>query len=167
MPHRPATPADGLIPYESGCWIWTGTTNKDGHPIARLTTTTTTAARREWEKENGPVPEGRILTADCGVKLCVRPDHHSPVTVTESRYRTGWARLNETLAKRAYAASQRGMSVSRLAEVFGVSQRTAGRIARGEYWALREMKVDAEATPDAVGHFESGQTTDERHQDEG
>lgn len=171
MPCRPAEPADGLIPYESGCLIWTGTTNRQGHPIATISTptgtTTTTAARREWERDNGPVPDGKVLASYCGTKLCIRPDHHEPVTVTENRYRTGSARLNETLAKRAYQASKRGKSLSQIAAAFGVSRRTAGRIARGEYWALREMEVDTEEAPEAVGHLTHGQTADGRHENEG
>lgn len=140
MPWRPADPDDGLIPYESGCWIWTGAVTAKGYPVAKTGETTTTAARREWERENGPVPEGMILTADCGTRLCVRPNHHSPVTQTEARYRTGVAKLSESLAERAYLASRRGMTQREIAEAFAISERTAGRIARGEYWALRDGK---------------------------
>jgi hypothetical protein len=35
------------------------------------------------------------------------------------------------------------MSERKVARIFDISPRTAGRIARGEYWALRERKVDA------------------------
>jgi len=135
--YRDADMDDGPIPYECGCWIWEGVTDTRGTPLKRYEGRMTTAARALWQAENGPVPGGMVLASDCGTRLCVRPSHHSPVTRTEVAYRTGRARLNERLARRAYLASLRGMSERRLAEVLDVSPRTAGRIARGEYWALR------------------------------
>lgn len=132
---------DGPRAYESGCWIWTGVVdNKTGVPLKRYKGKMTTAARALWQAENGEVPEGKVIGSDCGTTLCVRPSHHSPVSRTEVAYRSGRARVNETIAKRAYAASQRGMSERKLARLLDVSARTAGRIARGEYWALRRPK---------------------------
>lgn len=29
-----------------------------------------------WESEHGPLPERARLDSECGVRLCVRPDHH-------------------------------------------------------------------------------------------
>ena len=167
MPWRPAEPEDGPEPYESGCWIWTGTVTSKGYPVARGTTTSTTAARREWERENGPVPEGYVLTADCGTRLCVRPSHHSPVTQTEVRYRTGVSKLNESLANRAYMAHKRGMSHRDVARVFSISPRTAGRIAKGEYWALREQSDNREPS-DAGGKMNGDENAaDGRQENEG
>ena len=134
---------DGEHAEACGCWIWEGVTDAKGKPLRRKGKTMTTAARAMWEGENGPVPEGMIVVADCGIRLCVRPSHHAAVTPTEATYRRGHARLNERLARKAYLAILSGMSERKVARIFDISPRTAGRIARGEYWALRERKVDA------------------------
>lgn len=131
---------DGPNAYESGCWIWTGALNNRGVPMKRYKGGMTTAARALWMTENGEVPEGMVIGSDCGTDLCVRPSHHSPVSRTEVAYRTGRARVNETIAKRGFMAAQRGMTERSLARLLDVSARTAGRIARGEYWALRRRK---------------------------
>ena len=134
---------DGEHPEACGCWIWEGVCDSKGIPLRRKGKTMTTAARALWEEENGPVPEGEVVVADCGVRLCVRPSHHSAVTLTEAAYRRGHARLNERLARKAYLAILSGLSERKVARIFDISPRTAGRIARGEYWALRDRKVDA------------------------
>lgn len=131
---------DGPQAYESGCWIWTGAVNNRGVPVKRHAGSMTTAARALWIAENGEVPEGTVIGSDCGTDLCVRPSHHSPVSRTEVAYRSGRARVNEAIAKRAYVASRKGLSERGLARLLDVSARTAGRIARGEYWALRRRK---------------------------
>lgn len=122
-----------------GCWIWTGATDKWGVPTARTKTSQTTAARREWMRENGPVPEGKIITKDCAVKLCIRPRHHRPATWGEVRYRTGQVRVDTFTAQRAFLLSKQGWSRSKVAHVFGVSRSTVQRIASGDYPTLGEV----------------------------
>jgi hypothetical protein len=131
---------DGEHAYESGCWIWTGALNNKGVPMKRYKGGMTTATRALWQGEYGEVPEGLVIGSDCGTALCVRPSHHSPVTRTEVAYRTGRARVNEAIARRGFMAAQHGMTERGIARLLDVSARTAGRIARGEYWALRRRK---------------------------
>lgn len=132
---------DGDHAFESGCWIWEGLTNDRGVPLKRYDGKMTTAARALWREETGrEVPEGKVIGSDCGTRLCVRPSHHSPMTRSEVSYRSGQSRVNEAIAKRGFVAAQSGMTERTLARLLDVSARTAGRIARGEYWALRRRK---------------------------
>lgn len=131
---------DGEHAYLCGCWIWQGQVDRNGVPIIRTTETCTTAARYYYRGEYGEIPDGRVLSKDCGTRLCVRPNHHSPVSPSELRYRTGQSLLHRSVAERAHRLAKLGASHQAIADLFGVSRRTAGRLARGEYCSLRERK---------------------------
>lgn len=79
MPYR--------VERERSCWVWTGRVDKTDTPIVRTRSRCTTARRYYWERENGSVPEGKILASLCGNNLCVNPDHAGPIS------RTDWCRL--------------------------------------------------------------------------
>jgi hypothetical protein len=144
---------DGEHAHACGCWIWQGQTDRNHMPIIRTTKSCTTAARYYWTREHGGIPEGKVLSNDCGTRLCVRPSHHSPATMSEVRYRSGQSRLHPTVAKRAYRLAKLGASHRQIAEIFDVSPRTAGRIARGEYWALRD-ESESPGQPEAVSDLQ-------------
>lgn len=137
MPWRAAREdEDGINAVSCGCWIWTGRTVK-GTPVIRTREAHTTAARYYWTREHGkPVPEGKCLKSLCGERLCVNPSHREPVTEREKKYRTGEVILGPEIARQAHAAAKRGASHSQIARAYGVSKRTAGRLANGTYSSL-------------------------------
>ena len=138
MPWRHATEVlDGKEAELCDCWIWMGRTDDKGIPIRRIDDTMTTAARAEWEKTKGPVPKGKLLFAVCGNKLCVNPQHRDPIDAAEREYRLGRTLLNPDLAERAWQCAERGMPYRQMAKVFGISTRTAGRIAKRQYSTLK------------------------------
>lgn len=69
--------------FETPCHIWLLAVNRQGYPTVSRDGKTRRAHKWRYEKEVGPVPEGRELHHRCEVILCVNPDHQQPVTRTE------------------------------------------------------------------------------------
>lgn len=62
----------------SGCWLWTGCTNKHGRPFIGLGSATQGSAlayRVSWLLHRGPIPEGMAVCHHCDNPSCVNPDH--------------------------------------------------------------------------------------------
>lgn len=58
------------------CWLWTGSTDKDGYGKFWPTRDRSVAAHRySWEAVNGPIPAGLYCLHRCDRPGCVRPDH--------------------------------------------------------------------------------------------
>jgi hypothetical protein len=120
------------------CHIWTGRTNPNGTPVIRTRQGNTTARRYYWEKANGPVPEGKVLGAWCGNRMCVRERHAVPVTPTELAEMQGRYALGEKDAARALVMRRIGVGQREVARRLGVSPRTIKRIEDGSHRAVRQ-----------------------------
>lgn len=63
----------------TGCWLWTGTTNNQGYgkmTISKKGTKTYPRAHRvSYELFNGPIKSGLIVCHKCDTPSCVNPDH--------------------------------------------------------------------------------------------
>ena len=53
------------------CLLWPGATNGKGHPKSEGTT----LRRQVWTAAKGPIPQGKLVTVDCGQSLCLEPEH--------------------------------------------------------------------------------------------
>lgn len=61
---------------ETGCWLWTAGQTSDGYgSFGRADGRSVRAHLAAWEIHRQPVTEGFWVLHDCGVKLCVNPDH--------------------------------------------------------------------------------------------
>jgi hypothetical protein len=73
------------VEFTGFCWLWTASTNRQGHghffPERK---TCLTAHRWSYEFLVGPIPEGLHLDHLCRIPSCVNPDHLEPVTVAEN-----------------------------------------------------------------------------------
>lgn len=71
--------------FETPCWVWQRkTVKRTGYGLVRLPEGGEQQAHRwVYEREVGPVPEGRDLHHRCEVKACVNPAHLVPLTRLE------------------------------------------------------------------------------------
>ena len=59
----------------SGCWLWTASTRKDGRPQFRLGKKVTRPYQLTTKLEHGPCPDGKEHSHLCDQPLCVNPQH--------------------------------------------------------------------------------------------
>lgn len=68
----------------SGCWLWTGASSKDGgtggYGRIGVRGRLLMAHRFSYEAFRGPIPDGLFLDHLCRVHSCVNPDHLEAVT---------------------------------------------------------------------------------------
>jgi hypothetical protein len=80
--------------YDTPCWVWQGALCKGYGRVyvggGRAEFKARNAHTVEWEKINGPVPEGLELDHLCSVPACVNPAHLEAVTHGENMRR--WLR---------------------------------------------------------------------------
>jgi hypothetical protein len=133
-----------------GCWLWRGARWADtGYGQIRSGHRKMQAHRVSYEIANGPIPPGMSICHRCDVRLCVRPDHLFAGTPADNvadavaKGRQSAARGNaQPLAKLTpslvlairYLRSG-GLSMKRVARLFGISIRAVGKIDRRELWA--------------------------------
>ena len=91
----------------SGCWLWTGTTNPGGYGAVGFMGRTRSAHRVSYELAKGPIPAGLDLDHKCRVRCCVNPDHLEPVTRSEN-LRRGLAGENLRVAALAKTHCPKG-----------------------------------------------------------
>lgn len=133
----------------SGCWIWTGGSrpNGKGVPYPRHWSDSGKsigAHRFSFELHNGPIPKGMYVCHKCDTPMCVNPDHlfigthHDNMRdmVEKGRSFNGRGQDKKGRAKLTNAQAQRiremEQSHTKIAEAFGVSASTIGRIKRQE-----------------------------------
>ena len=86
MAEWPHNRFEALVKKEkSGCWIWNGAIGS-GYPRfmigSRTNNTQRSVSAIAWAYRffNGPIENGKVVTQDCGNRLCVNPDHLVCVT---------------------------------------------------------------------------------------
>ena len=61
---------------ESGCWIWTGSLNKEGgYGTMRFKGERYLAHREAYKFFKGPIPKNMNVCHTCDIPSCVNPDH--------------------------------------------------------------------------------------------
>lgn len=62
-------------PHPKGCWLWTGSKNRQGYGETMFRKRHLRANRVAYELANGPIPEGLMVLHSCDNPPCVNPDH--------------------------------------------------------------------------------------------
>ena len=60
---------------ELGCWVWTGSKDRDGYGSLRDGNKMKRAHRVSWEIHNGEIPDGLAILHKCNNPSCVNPKH--------------------------------------------------------------------------------------------
>lgn len=60
---------------ENECWLWVGSTRKDGHGQFRLRFRMYGAHRAAWMLTRGAIPAGLCVLHTCGEPRCCNPEH--------------------------------------------------------------------------------------------
>lgn len=76
---------------DSGCWVWTASTIKDGYGQIGWRTKVVLAHRLSYEQLVSDIPIGLELDHLCRNTSCVNPSHLEPVTHAENVRRGAWA----------------------------------------------------------------------------
>lgn len=130
---------------DSGCWLWTGASDRHGYGYFRVSYKTIAAHRVSWTLHNGVIPPGVHVCHHCDVPACVRIDHlflGSPADNMADMDRkgrrntpvgsaNGIAKLTESQA--LSIRSEHG-TLNDIAQRYGVSDTTIGAIKRKESW---------------------------------
>lgn len=80
----PSRMASHVLVDECGCWVWTGSLNRDGYGLTSIKDKTTQAHRAAYRALVGEIPDGLVLDHLCRVRRCVNPAHMEPVTNFEN-----------------------------------------------------------------------------------
>lgn len=76
---------------DRGCWLWTGSTGRNGYGYFYFDGRPGLAHRFSYAYFVGPIPDGLELDHLCRTRRCVNPEHLEPVTRRENMIRgEGW-----------------------------------------------------------------------------
>lgn len=80
MPRKGRGPVKGFsdrleLDKETGCWNWTGATDRYGYGNMKRAGKSIRAHRYAFEKLVGPIPSGACVLHSCDNPACVNPDH--------------------------------------------------------------------------------------------
>lgn len=128
---------------DDGCWLWTGTVDRNGYPRHGAQW----AHRVAHETHIGPIPDRHQVDHLCNVRTCVNPAHLEAVTQVENIRRI--YERNGTDARHLAAAELRaqGLTYREIAEVLELAGKgTAGSMVAA---AVRKNLIDPDELPEA------------------
>lgn len=120
--------------YTTPCWIWQKGEASGGYGRLSVNRRTMPVHRYFYEKEYGPVPEGKELDHLCRVRLCCRPTHVEPVTRAENLRRGARAKLSPDKAELIRQLAKSGLYPREIAVMFDVHRTTIGAVIQGKSW---------------------------------
>lgn len=128
---------------EGDCWIWTGSSTRDGYGVLTVGRKQFRAHRASYEAFNGPIPDGAVVRHSCDTPLCVNPAHlsvgtHKANTADmDARGRRGkptnhplW-KISQTDRRLIRNRRVQGETLSSIASDYGVSFQTISDICIG------------------------------------
>lgn len=131
---------------ESGCWIWTANTHKQGYGKLNVNGKQEPAHRTAYKLYKGEIPENMMVCHSCDIPECVNPDHLFLGTaldnmrdkISKGRHRGakgGESHHNSKLNKKDVIEIRKSKKYQyELAEIYNVSQSQISNIKRGARW---------------------------------
>jgi hypothetical protein len=142
---------------ESGCWLWTASTDSGGYGHIAVGGKIEKAHRVAWSLMVGEIPSGLCILHTCDVRLCVNPRHLFLGTqadniqdMTQKGRARGAVRFGEenpmsritnATVKLIRERRRCGEGNNAIARSLGVSQMQVSRICRGIAWPHIKEKV--------------------------
>lgn len=130
-----------------GCWPFTGYVAPNGYGRFKYGDYVTNASRVAWQLVNGPIPDGQIILHTCDNPTCCRPDHlrlgtykdNSADAIAKGRHAHGETNGRSKLTAKDVLEIRQiyettGISMAKLARLYGVSNRQLRDIINGIYW---------------------------------
>jgi hypothetical protein len=120
--------------HETPCWIWQGATIGKGYGRVNVPERETFAHVVEWEKVNGPVPEGLELDHLCRVPACCNPAHLEAVTHAENMRRAERCVMTPESVAEVRRLLRGGIAGRDIGRRLGVHERIVSSIKCGKAW---------------------------------
>lgn len=144
---------------EDSCWIWVGTTDIRGYGLIVVHPGIYKAHRLSWTAYHGPIPEGKYVCHTCDNRSCVNPDHlfigsqadNMADMVKKGRAgrlageKNGRSRLTEDQAREILRLRKEGVSLRRVATMFGIGKTTVRHITNGTTWGYLNNEIHQES----------------------
>jgi hypothetical protein len=97
------------------------------------------AHRISWELEHGPIPKGKCVLHHCDNPPCVRPSHlflGTKADNNEDMRKKGrkYSKLKAHWIKEIRVMLAAGMSMQKIADLYGVSQGLISHVKHGRAW---------------------------------
>lgn len=128
----------------SGCWLWTGSVVRAGHPSFNFNGKTSAGHRVAYMAFKGVIPRGMSVCHRCDTPCCVNPDHlwlgtHAEnmrdMSIKGRGHRGELTPQAKITAATVIHIRQRLMSARKYAAMYGVHQNHINDIQRGKRWA--------------------------------
>jgi hypothetical protein len=151
--YRPATIEDKFwinVRKSESCWIWTGHVMKNGYGTITVKRAPFGAHRFSYELHYGKIKNGLSVLHKCDVRNCVNPEHlfigtqqdNMTDMINKRRHRTnpsigeksGRAKLKESDVIEIKRLIKLNLSMSSIANKYGVSPRAIRSIKDNENW---------------------------------
>lgn len=128
------------MPKEIGCWMWTGSTNKQGYGQIRFGGKLRLSTHVSLDLFSNGLPDGMCALHKCDTPLCVNPDHLFVGTQKDNmkdmsskgRANGGSRKMTIEQVKTIRSSKQTQTSI---ASEYGLTQSAVSRILNNKTWS--------------------------------